>query len=133
MTLKHLGERVNEETNVSSCFSIAGFGATNTSASVDSTTTSSASNNSQQQQQVQHPQQTFNHLAATNAFAAHQQMPPGYAYYFGNMGLQAPAAYAGAATGPTPGATHVYPPTAMTVPGAGATATSQFQKSYGTK
>ena len=76
------------------------------------------------QQQPQQPQQqtAFNPLA-TNAFAA-QQMPPGYAYYFGNMGLQP----YGAATTP---AGHVYPPTAMTVPGA--TATSQFQKSYGTR
>merc|ERR1712110_1264651 len=33
----------------------------------------------------QQAQQQFNQLAATNAFAA-QQMPAGYAYYFGNMG-----------------------------------------------
>jgi hypothetical protein len=53
-------------------------------------------------------------------------MPPGYAYYFGNMGNMGLQPY-GAATTP---AGHVYQPTAMTVPGA--TATSQFQKSYGT-
>jgi len=77
-------------------------------------------------EQPQQQQQTaFNPLAATNAFAA-QQMPPGYAYYFGNMGNMGLQPY-GAATTP---AGHVYQPTAMTVPGA--TATSQFQKSYGT-
>jgi len=66
-------------------------------------------------------------LAATSALAA-QQMPPGYAYFYGNMGTALPAAAYGAATA-TP--SHVYQPT-MTVPGAGATATSQFQKTYGT-
>ena len=103
-----------------------------TSASTDNTTSTSTSSASgaggSQQQQVQQQQTAFN-LAATNAFAA-QQMPPGYAYYFGNMGnmgLQAPTAYAaGAATGPTPAATHVYPPHQAAM-------TSQFQKSYGTK
>merc|ERR1712223_318576 len=78
----------------------------------------------QQQQQQQQQQQTAFNLAATNAFAA-QQMPPGYAYYLsnmGNMGLQ----HYGATT-----PNHVYQPTAMTVPGAGAN-TSQFPKSYGT-
>merc|ERR1712088_136856 len=52
-----------------------------------------------QQQQQQHPQQqqqTALNLA-TNALAA-QQMPPGYAYFYGNMaGAALPAAY-GAAT-----------------------------------
>ena len=81
----------------------------------------------QQSQQQQQQQQTAFNLAATNAFAA-QQVPPGYAYYFGNMGnMSLQPAYGGA----TPG--HVYQPQAMTVPGAGATATSQFQKSYGTR
>lgn len=77
----------------------------------------------QQQQQQQQQQTAFN--LATNAFA--QQMPPGYAYYFGNMGNMPSLQPYGATTG------HVYQPT-MTVPGAGATAaTSQFQKSYGTR
>merc|ERR1712020_794846 len=82
-----------------------------------------------QQQRQQHPQQqqqtAFN--LATNALAA-QQMPPGYAYFYGNMAGTIPAAYGAAAATPS----HVYQPTAMTVPGAGATATSQFQKGYGT-
>ena len=65
------------------------------------------------------PQQTFN-LAAQNAYAA-QQMPPGYAYYFGNMGLQPYG---------TTTPSHMYQATPMTLPGAGASA-SQFQKSYG--
>lgn len=86
-----------------------------------------------QQQQQQHPQQqqqqqqtAFN--LATNALAA-QQMPPGYAYFYGNMaGAALPAAAYGAATA---NPSHVYQQTAaMTVPGA--TATSQFQqKTYG--
>ena len=67
-------------------------------------------------------------MAATNALAA-QQMPPGYAYFYGNMAGTIPAAYGAAAATPS----HVYQPTAMTVPGAGATQTSQFQKGYGTK
>jgi len=81
-----------------------------------------------QQQQQQHPQQqqqtAFN--LATNALAA-QQMPPGYAYFYGNMaGAALPAAYGAATANPS----HVYQPTAaMTVPGA--TTTSQFQKTYG--
>ena len=65
---------------------------------------------------------------ATNALAA-QQMPPGYAYFYGNMaGAALPAAAYGAATA---NPSHVYQQTAaMTVPGA--TATSQFQqKTYG--
>merc|ERR1719219_2954171 len=79
----------------------------------------------QQQQQQQQQQQTAFNLAATNAFAA-QQMPPGYAYYLSNMGNMS-LQHAYGATTPS----HVYQPTAMTVPGAGGTA-SQFQKSYGT-
>jgi len=78
----------------------------------------------QQQQQQQQQQQTAFNLAATNAFAA-QQMPPGYAYYFGNMGNMSLQPYGAT----TPG--QIYQPTAMTVPGAQQTA-SQFQKSYGT-
>ena len=84
----------------------------------------SSQHHSVQQAQQQQQQQTAFNLAATNAFAA-QQMPPGYAYYLsnmGNMGLQ----HYGATT-----PNHVYQPTAMTVPGAGAN-TSQFPKSYGT-
>jgi len=113
--------------------STSGFGSasgsiTSTDASATATSSSSTSGQHQVQQQQQQPQQpqqqtAFNPLA-TNAFAA-QQMPPGYAYYFGNMGNIGMQPY-GAATTP---AGHVYPP-AMTVPGA--TATSQFQKSYGT-
>ena len=70
-------------------------------------------------------QQTAFNLA-TNALAA-QQMPPGYAYFYGNMaGAALPAAYGAATANPS----HVYQPTAaMTVPGA--TTTSQFQKTYG--
>merc|ERR1712141_574960 len=84
----------------------------------------------QQQQQQQHPQQQQQQTAfnlATNALAA-QQMPPGYAYFYGNMaGAALPAAYGAATANPS----HVYQPTAaMTVPGA--TATSQFQNNYGT-
>ena len=78
-----------------------------------------------QQQQQQQQQQTAFNLAATNAFAA-QQMPPGYAYYFGNMGNMSLQPYGAT----TPG--QIYQPTAMTVPGAQQTA-SQFQKSYGTR
>merc|ERR1711994_523345 len=83
----------------------------------------------QQQQQQQHPQQQQQQTAfnlATNALAA-QQMPPGYAYFYGNMaGAALPAAYGAATANPS----HVYQPTAaMTVPGA--TTTSQFQKTYG--
>merc|ERR1711997_1420572 len=78
----------------------------------------------QAQQQQQQQQQTAFNLAATNAFAA-QQMPPGYAYYFGNMGNMSLQPYGAT----TPG--QIYQPTAMTVPGAAGTA-SQFQKSYGT-
>merc|ERR1712129_10966 len=64
-------------------------------------------------------------LAATNAFAA-QQMPAGYAYYFGNMGnMSLQPGY-----GANPG--QVYQQPAMAVPGAGAPQASQFQKSYGT-
>lgn len=82
-----------------------------------------------QQQQQQHPQQQQQQTAfnlATNALAA-QQMPPGYAYFYGNMaGAALPAAYGAATANPS----HVYQPTAaMTVPGA--TTTSQFQKTYG--
>jgi len=76
-------------------------------------------------QQQQQQQTAFNMAASANAFAQAQQMPPGYAYYLsnmGNMGLQ----HYGATT-----PSHVYQPTAMTVPGAG-TQTSQFPKSYGT-
>lgn len=117
--------------------SVGGVGSGSSSGVGGSTGNSSAAGNSgssgqhhvQQQQAQQSQQQTaFNLAAASNAFAA-QQMPPGYAYYFGNvgnmgnMGLQP---YGQAQPG------HVYQPTAMTVPGAGATATSQFQKSYGT-
>jgi len=83
----------------------------------------------QQQAQQQQQQQQFN-LAATNAFAA-QQMPAGYAYYFGaQMGNMGHLQQAYGAT--TPGGHVQYQPTAMTVPGAGAPA-SQFQqqKSYG--
>jgi len=78
----------------------------------------------QQAQQQQQQQQQFNLAASANAFAA-QQMPAGYAYYFGNMGNMSLQPYGAN----TPG--QMYQPTAMTVPGAGAPA-SQFQKSYGT-
>lgn len=121
----------------SSSAASSGFGstsvATSTAAnnSIDSTsspgpaTSSSGGQGSQHHVQQAQQQQTAFNLAATNAFAA-QQMPPGYAYYFGNMGNMGLQPYGAT----TPG--HVYQPTAMTVPGAGATATSQFQKSYGT-
>ena len=80
----------------------------------------------QAQQQQQQQQQTAFNLAATNAFAA-QQMPPGYAYYFGNMGNMSLQGYPQTPQG------HVYQPQAMTVPGAGTTP-SQFQKqTYGTR
>merc|ERR1712083_311156 len=75
-------------------------------------------------QQQQQQQQQFNLAASANAFAA-QQMPAGYAYYFGNMGNMSLQPYGAN----TPG--QMYQPTAMTVPGAGAPA-SQFQQSYGT-
>merc|ERR1719464_691331 len=79
----------------------------------------------QAQQQQQQQQQTAFNLAATNAFAA-QQMPPGYAYYFGNMGNMSLQGYPQTPQG------HVYQPQAMGVPGAGTTP-SQFQKqTYGT-
>lgn len=78
------------------------------------------------QQQAQQQQTAFANLAATNAFA--QQMPPGYAYYFGNMGNMAGLQPYGATN---PGHPNVYQ--TMTVPGTGANATSQFQKSYGTR
>merc|ERR1711971_240102 len=79
----------------------------------------------QQAQQQQQQQQQFNQLAATNAFAA-QQMPAGYAYYFGNMGNMSLQGYPQTPQG------HVYQPQAMGVPGAGTTP-SQFQKqTYGT-
>ena len=75
--------------------------------------------------QQQHQQMALN-LAATNAFAA-QQMPPGYAYYFGNMGNMSLQGYPQTPQG------HVYQPQAMGVPGAGTTP-SQFQKqTYGTR
>ena len=65
---------------------------------------------------------------ATNAFAAQQAaLPPGYAYFYGQVpNLQ--AAYGATAAG-------VYPGTPMAVPtAAGGTATTQFQKSaYGTR
>ena len=80
----------------------------------------------QAQQQQQQQQQTAFNLAATNAFAA-QQMPPGYAYYFGNMGNMSLQGYPQTPQG------HVYQPQAMTVPGQGTTP-SQFQKqTYGTR
>lgn len=89
-------------------------------------TSNSGAAGGQSNSHLQQQQTAFN-LAATNAFAA-QQMPPGYAYYFGNMSNMAGLQHYGATT---PG--HVYQPTALSaVPGAGATATSQFQKSYGT-
>jgi len=119
------------------------FTSTTTAANVSTTSpgpnaiTTSASTGSgsqhahhvQQQQQQQHPQQQQQQTAfnlATNALAA-QQMPPGYAYFYGNMaGAALPAAYGAATANPS----HVYQPTAaMTVPGA--TTTSQFQKTYG--
>merc|ERR1711956_37035 len=79
----------------------------------------------QQAQQQQQQQQTAFNLAATNAFAA-QQMPPGYAYYFGNQMGMSLQGYPQTPQG------HVYQPQAMTVPGAGTTP-SQFQKqTYGT-
>ena len=122
----------------------SGFGSASTSTSANDSTNSPGPNtvtttasgsgsqqNVQQQQQRQQQQQqqtAFANLAATSALAA-QQMPPGYAYFYGNMGTALPAAAYGAATA-TP--SHVYQPT-MTVPGAGATATSQFQKTYGTR
>ena len=60
----------------------------------------------QHRHSMQHAQQqTAYNLAATNAYAA-QQMPPGYAYYFGNMGLQPYG---------TTTPSHMYQ--AMTVPG----------------
>merc|ERR1712018_708856 len=116
----------------------SGFGSASTSTSANDstnspgpntvTTTASGSGSQQNVQQQQQQQQTaFANLVATSALAA-QQMPPGYAYFYGNMGTALPAAAYGAATA-TP--SHVYQPT-MTVPGAGATATSQFQKTYGT-
>jgi hypothetical protein len=125
----------------------SGFGSASSTTANDSnsspgpnaiiTTTASGSGSQQhhvqQQPQQQHPQQqqqqqqqTAFNLAATNALAA-QQMPPGYAYFYGNMGTL-PAAYGAATATPS----HVYQPTAMTVPGATAGATSQFQKTYGT-
>lgn len=112
-----------------------GFGSSSASTSANDSTnspgpntvTTTASGSQQNVQQQQQQQQTaFANLAATSALA--QQMPPGYAYFYGNMGTALPAAAYGAATA-TP--SHVYQPT-MTVPGAGATATSQFQKTYGT-
>jgi len=125
----------------------SGFGSTSTSTVANDSTSSPGPNaitttasgsqhhvqqqqqhpQTQQQQQQQQQQQNAFNLAATNALAA-QQMPPGYAYFYGNMAGTIPAAYGAAAATPS----HVYQPTAMTVPGAGATATSQFQKGYGT-
>jgi hypothetical protein len=105
--------------------------ATSTGSSIGQTGSSSVSQHhsvqqqAQQQQQQQQQQTAFN-LAATNAFAA-QQMPPGYAYYFGNMGNMGLQGYPQTPQG------HVYQPQAMTVPGAGTTP-SQFQKqTYGTR
>ena len=71
----------------------------------------------------------LNQFAATNAFAAQAQaLPPGYAYFYGQVpNLQ--AAYGATAAG-------VYPATPMAVPTAagGTTATTQFQKNaYGTR
>jgi len=105
--------------------------ATSTGSSIGQTGSSSVGQHhsvqqqAQQQQQQQQQQQTAFNLAATNAFAA-QQMPPGYAYYFGNMGNMGLQGYPQTPQG------HVYQPQAMTVPGAGTTP-SQFQKqTYGT-
>jgi len=110
-----------------------GFGASVAVSSTDSNSspipsTGLQSGQSQQQQQQQQQQQaaaqqaSFN-LAASNAFAAQQHMPPGYAYFYGGVpNLQAYGA-ATAATG--------YPG-ALTVPTAGGgSSTSQFQKTYG--
>ena len=76
-----------------------------------------------QQQQAAAQQASFN-LAASNAFAAQQHMPPGYAYFYGGVpNLQAYGAATAAATG--------YPG-ALTVPTAGGgSSNSQFQKTYG--
>ena len=94
--------------------------------SVDSTSSPipNASNpNNQQTGNLQQAGLNF----ATNAFAAQQAaLPPGYAYFYGQVpNLQ--AAYGATAAG-------VYPGTPMAVPtAAGGTATTQFQKSaYGT-
>ena len=95
--------------------------------SVDSTSSPipNASNpNNQQTGNLQQAGLNF----ATNAFAAQQAaLPPGYAYFYGQVpNLQ--AAYGATAAG-------VYPGTPMAVPtAAGGTATTQFQKSaYGTR
>merc|ERR1719400_1618798 len=94
--------------------------------SVDSTSSPipNASNpNNQQTGNLQQAGLNF----ATNAFAAQQAaLPPGYAYFYGQVpNLQ--AAYGATAAG-------VYPGAPMAVPtAAGGTATTQFQKSaYGT-
>ena len=94
--------------------------------SIDSTSSPipNASNpNNQQTGNLQQAGLNF----ATNAFAAQQAaLPPGYAYFYGQVpNLQ--AAYGATAAG-------VYPGTPMAVPtAAGGTATTQFQKSaYGT-
>ena len=88
---------------------------------VDST--SSPSNPNNQSGNLQQAGLNF----ATNAFAAQQAaLPPGYAYFYGQVpNLQA---YGAQAAG-------VYPGAPMAVPtAAGGTATTQFQKSaYGTR
>ena len=60
---------------------------------------------------------------ATNAFAAQQQaLPPGYAYFYGQI-PNVQAAYGGAS---------MYPATMAVPTAAGGTTSTQFQKSYGT-
>jgi len=67
-------------------------------------------------------------FAATNAFAQQQAvLPPGYAYFYGQIPNQIQAAYgAGAASG-------LYPATAMAVPPATGGNNSSFKQNYSTQ
>merc|ERR1719150_1071143 len=108
------GVSTTSSSAIGSSSASSGFGSTSTSTVANDSTSSPGPNaitttasgsqhhvqqqqqhpQTQQQQQQQQQQNAFN-LAATNALAA-QQMPPGYAYFYGNMAGTIPAAYGAA-------------------------------------
>merc|ERR1719378_1151456 len=86
--------------------------------------------NSMQNLQTAALQQASN-FAATNAFAAQQQLPPGYAYFYGQIPNQANIAAAYGAAGAA--ASALYPATAMAPVPTGGNNSNKFNQGYGTQ
>ena len=75
--------------------------------------------------------QQASNFAATNAFAAQQQLPPGYAYFYGQIPNQANIAAAYGAAGAA--ASGLYPATAMAPVPTGGNNSNKFNQGYGTQ